>query len=281
MRDDFAVFIMVYGRPQEMWTYDSLRRGGYTGKIYLVADNTDEAVDGYRERYGDDLLVFDKHEAYKKMDSGDNSGDLRSTLYSANTIFDLARERGIKYFMIMCDDYLNFNYTHDIDFNYKKRPIKSLDKIINIMIEFYKNTPTMTLAMAQGGDFIGGKQSKNTDVQLMRKAMNTFLCDVDRPFQFMGRLNEDVTTYVNLGSKGKLFFTTTNLNINQQVSQSREGGLTDVYLDYGTYVKSFFSVMYNPSSVVVSIMHAKNERIHHAVRWGNAVPKIISEDYKI
>ena len=36
----------------------------------------------------------------------------------------------------------------------------------------------------------------------MRKAMNSFICSVDRPFQFVGRINEDVNTYVLLGSRG-------------------------------------------------------------------------------
>ena len=54
--------------------------------------------------------------------------------------------------------------------------------------------------------------------------------------------------------------------------------MTDVYLDYGTYVKSFFSVMYNPSSVKISHI-GKHKRIHHQINWNNAVPKIISEDY--
>ena len=97
--------------------------------------------------------------------------------------------------------------------------------------------------MAQGGDFIGGKKNQNAKPKLMRKAMNTFICSIDRPFKFVGRLNEDVTTYVKLGSIGILFVTITNLMVNQQVHQSKKGGLTGVYKDNGTYVKSFFSVL--------------------------------------
>ena len=73
---NFAVFIMVHGRPDKMWTYRTLRRHGYTGQIYLVADDLDTTINGYKEKYGDELVVFDKKEASKDMDSGDNRGDL-------------------------------------------------------------------------------------------------------------------------------------------------------------------------------------------------------------
>ena len=275
--DDFAIFIMVHGRPEKMWTYDSLRKHGYTGKIYLVADNLDETVNGYKEKYSDELLIFDKREASLKVDSGDNSGDLRSTLYSANTIFELAKEKGIKYFFIMCDDYSRFVHKTNTGGELKSTFVKNLDKVISAMLKFYKNTPTVTMAMAQGGDFIGGKDSQIIH-NIKRKAMNTFLCSTDRPFKFMGRLNEDVTTYVNLGGRGDLFFTINNISIVQNRHQAKAGGLTNVYLDDGTYIKSFFSVMYNPSCVKVKEMGEKHKRVHHKIKWNNAVPKIISEE---
>jgi len=285
MGKDFAVFIMVYGRPDKMYTYNTLKKQGYTGKIYLVADNTDETVDSYKEKYGKELIIFDKKEASLKMDSGDNSGDLRSTLYSANTIFDLAKERGIKYFFIMCDDYIKFDYRTNKEGNYPSLNFiikDSLDKVFKIILKYYKSISAKTIAFSQGGDFIGGKDNSYAKKsRLTRKAMNSFLCSTDRPFEFMGRLNEDITTYVNLGSKGNLFFTISIISLTQNPTLETKGGLSDVYLDYGTYVKSFFSLMYNPSSVRIMEIGTKNKRIHHKVKWNNAVPKIVREDYRI
>jgi hypothetical protein len=284
MNDDFAVFIMVHGRPEKMWTYKTLRKQGYTGKIFLVADNLDKTVNRYKEKYGNELLIFDKKKASLKMDAGDNTGDLRSTLFSANTIFDLAKENNIKYFFIMCDDYVRFNYRFKKDFIYdnKNTLVKNLNKVFSCLLDYYKKINCLTIAFSQNGDFIGGKDSGFAKkIKLHRKAMNTFLCSTDRPFKFLGRMNEDVTTYVNLGSKGNLFFTIPNISIKQKPTQQAEGGLTDLYLDYGTYVKSFFSVMYNPSCVKVSEMNTTHKRIHHKVKWNNAVPKILNEKYKV
>ena len=273
MRNDFAIFIMVYGRPDKDWTYRTLRKSGYTGDIFCVADNTDEALPEYKAKYKERLLVFDKLEAYKKFDSG----DLRSSMYSANTIFDLAKQQRKKYFMIMCDDYTQFQYSFNSKFQFISSQIHRLDDVINGLLEFYINTPTTTIAFAQGGDFMGGKEGSNAEPKLMRKAMNSFLCSTDRPFQFVGRMNEDVTTYVRLGSQGYLFFTTTLIKIIQTMHQSQASGLTDMYLDYGTYVKSFFSVMYNPSCIKISQLGTVHKRIHHKIDWSKVAPKILRQ----
>ena len=283
MKDDFAVFIMVHGRPDKMWTYHALRNGGYTGKIFLIADDLDESRFEYKKIYGDELLIFDKKKAALEMEAGDNTGELRSTMFATNMTFKLAKEQGIKYFYNMCDDYTSFDYRFDEELKYATRTpqITNLDKVFEIVLQYYKSIKCLTIAFAQGGDFIGGHNSGFAkDIKLQRKAMNTFLCSTDRPFKFTGRMNEDITTYVNLGSKGGLFLTIPNISINQQPTQQAEGGMTDVYLEYGTYVKSLFSVMYNPSSVKVSTFETKHKRIHHRVSWNNAVPKIMNEKYK-
>jgi len=270
--NQFAVFIMVHGRPDKMWTYNTLRKCGYTGKIFLVADNLDKTLNEYKLKYGNELLVFDKKEASKEMDSGDNTGDLRSTLFAANKIFDLAKENNIKHFFIMCDDYYYFGYRYMSG----ARIIKNLDKVFELMVNFYDSTNIKSIAFSQGGDHIGGFSG----IKLKRKAMNSFLCSTDRPFKFMGRMNEDVTTYVNLGSRGDLFFTFTNLQLDQKDTQGEKKGLSELYKDNGTYTKSFFSVLYNPSNVKVSMMNANNPRIHHSIKWLNAVPMIIDPKHK-
>jgi hypothetical protein len=281
MNNELAVFIMVYGRPDRMKTYHTLRRQGYTGKIFLIADNTDDQRFEYERLYNNEVVIFDKKEVSKTMDAGDNSGDLRSTLFSANTIPKIAKEKGYKYFFIMCDDYDWFGYKFDGNLKYKDTKVKNLDKLFSYLLEFYKKIPAKTIAFAQGGDFIGGSESSYAkEIQLKRKAMNTFLCCVDRPFNFVGRLNEDVTTYVKLGSVGDLFFTIPNIMINQAPTLQVEGGLTDVYLQYGTYVKTFMSVIFNPSCIKVYELGHKHKRIHHRVSWNNAVPVILEEKYK-
>jgi len=110
--------------------------------------------------------------------------------------------------------------------------------------------------------------------------MNSFICSVDRPFNFIGAMNDDVNTYTVLGNRGELFFTMPLITFAQRTTQANEGGLTDMYLRFGTYLKSFTTVMYLPSCVKVSIMGDKHKRLHHKINWKYCVPKILSEEYK-
>jgi hypothetical protein len=132
--------------------------------------------------------------------------------------------------------------------------------------------------MAQGGDFIGGKDGSWDKPR--RKVMNSFVCTVARPFKFYGRSNEDLTTSVLLGGQGFLFMTFTEVALQQKQTQANAGGMTELYLDQGTYVKSLYSVMYVPSAIKVSVMNTHHARIHHRVSWKNAVPVILPEKFK-
>lgn len=76
---------------------------------------------------------------------------------------------------------------------------------------------------------------------------------------------------------GKKILTCMITSLLQKETQSNAGGLTEIYLELGTYVKSFYSVMAAPSCIKVALMGDKQMRLHHAVTWKNAVPKIIRE----
>jgi len=283
MNKDFAAFILTHGRPNNVITYKKLKSAGYTGKIYIVIDNEDKTKKDYYKKFGDKVIMFDKKEVAKTFDEADNFNDRRSIVYARNVCFSIAKDLGLKYFIQLDDDYFEFNYRFDNDLNYvTSKYVKNLDAIFSIMVSFMKkNKQVSSIAMAQCGDFIGGANGELAKRKhLKRKAMNTFVCSVDKPFKFLGRINEDVTTYTHSASVGLLFFTIPHLAINQKDTQSNKGGMTDIYLNNGTYIKSFYSVMFSPSSVKVSLMGETRKRLHHRVSWNNAVPKILNEQYK-
>lgn len=282
MRKDFAVFILTHGRPDNVKTLKTLNRLGYTGTTYLIVDNEDKSKEAYKAAFGDRVIIFDKIEAAKITDSADNQGSRRGVLYARNYSFKIAEDLGIKYFVQLDDDYDHFQFRFNCEFDYEPKVIKNLDSIFSAFVTFIETTPTTTVAMAQGGDFIGGSGNRNgRNLYLSRKAMNSFFCATDRPFKFFGRINEDVTSYVTLGSTGSLFFTSNQVSLEQTQTQTNKGGLTEIYLDLGTYVKSFYSVLYRPSCVKVKAMGDRgNYRLHHAVNWSVAVPKILRESVK-
>ena len=90
----------------------------------------------------------------------------------------------------------------------------------------------------------------------------------------------DVNMYVTKNMRGERIFSITCLSCNQTITQSNPGGLTDFYLENGTYVKSFYSVIAEPSCVKVGMMGSHDKRLHHRVTWRNCAPEILSEKYK-
>lgn len=276
----FAVFILTHGRPDNIITLETLNKSGYTGKTYLVIDNEDEQADKYFAKYGREMVIqFDKKAAAENVDTGDSLQDRRGVVYARNANFQIAKDLGLDYFLQLDDDYHDFLHRY-VDGNViKSAQIRSFDKIVDAMLDFLEVSGAASVAMSQGGDHMGGiggpiKQG------LKRKVMNSFFFRTDKPVQFVGKVNEDVNTYALFGSRGDLFFTVMALQLNQVQTQSQSGGLTGIYLDQGTYVKSFYTVMVMPSCTTIRSMGRTDRRFHHSIKWDNATPKIISSKYR-
>ena len=280
---NIAVFILSHGRPDNVITYGSLRKQGYTGKIYIIVDDEDKTINQYKKRYGDEVIVFSKSDYQSKFDIMDNFDGNKVIVYARNACYDIARQLGLDYFFEYEDDYTGFQYRYIEKETLKGITLRNLDQILFAMIDCLDATNVITIAFAQGGDFIGGAGSfKNNSYK--RKAMNSFLFKVNTdPSQdtiFIGRMNDDVNTYLTQGKIGKLFFQISSINLVQLQTQSNSGGNTEAYKSFGTYVKSFYSVMAAPDCCKIDLMGRTNKRLHHKINWNNAVPKIIDEKFK-
>jgi len=273
---DFAVFILTHGRPDNILTIKTLKKCGYTGKIYFIVDNEDKTINRYIANFGvEKVKVFNKKKYADNVDEGNNFDERRTITHARNACFDIAEGIGITYFIQLDDDYTQFMYRFS-DNLFNKWVIKNLDNVFDSFLNYYKSINARALSLSQGGDHIGGF----TITKLKRKCMNSFFCSTERRFQFVGAMNDDVNTYTTLGSRGDLFLTFTSAQLTQKETQSRERGLTDMYLKYGTYCKAFTTTMMHPSSVKVSMLNTTNNRIHHSIKWINTVPMILNERYK-
>ena len=278
--DNFIALILTHGRAENVVTYKALRSHGYTGQIALVVDDEDEQYEKYVQIYGDEVVQF--HKAGVECDTYDNRPERRVILFARNVSFDVAKKLGYRYFIELDDDYTSFNTRFDREGNFKGKKQTDLDAVFCAMVDFLKECKNVsTIAMAQGGDYVGGgNANRSSKIQMWRKAMNSFICDTERRFDFRGRINEDVNTYTLLGSQGALFFTHNLVCLHQVETQKNKGGMTGAYVDGGTYVKSFYSVIGMPSAVKVSVMGNKNMRLHHLVDWRHCVPMIMREEFK-
>ena len=288
MKTDFAAFILTHGRPDRVHTYTTLRKAGYTGKIFIVIDDEDKTGDEYRKKYGGEVLTFSKSDIAKTFDEGDNFNDRRAIIYARNACHALAKSVGIKHFVQLDDDYTSFFIRHNSALEYVSARVKTkMDDVLDALLEFYLSTGCASIAMSQGGDHIGGggldgKGGQGTP-SLRRKCMNSFFCSTDKPLEFFGRVNEDVNTYTTLGRRGELFFTVIQAQLNQLQTQTNAGGMSEMYAASGTYVKSFYSVMYAPSCVSLGTLgdpRSPHYRIHHKINWHATAPKILCEEHR-
>ena len=281
MREDFAVLILTHGRADNVVTLKSLLRGGYTGRWYMVIDDEDEDAEKYLENFGaDHVIMFDKQAAYDRADTMDNFNNHRAIIYARNESFRIAKDLGLTYFLMLDDDYKEIDFRYADGKKLAAKLVRNLDRIFEDMLKFLDASGAATVAFAQGGDFVGGLDGGNFKKRILRKAMNSLFCRTDRRIDFRGTMNEDVTTYTTLGSRGRLFFTLCDICVIQLPTQSLDGGMTEAYLETGTYVKTFYSVMAMPSCIKVSMMYSKHRRIHHRIDWECCVPKILNEKYR-
>ena len=286
MRDDFGVLILSHGRPDLVattitaLTEGGYRSAGYTGKWWIVLDTEDPTAEQYAARWGADrLLFFDKDEVAETFDLADNGGSRGVIVYARNAAAVLARDLGLAYYMQLDDDYTYFAHRLERDGHLAYSPTRRMDDVLEAFVDFLDASGALTVAFAQAGDFIGGIHGAFRR-PILRKAMNTFIARTDRPIRFVGRINEDVNTYVWRGSQGDLFLTSTDFAIDQKNTQTQGGGMTGAYLDGGTYLKSFYTVMFAPSCVKISTLGESAHRVHHHVSWNHAVPKIVSDRHR-
>ena len=280
--NDFAVFILTHGRPDNVKTLSTLKRCGYTGKVYFIVDNEDKTVDKYIQNFGaESVKIFDKKAMADEVDEGNNFDERRTITHARNACFDIAKKIGITYFLQLDDDYTSFRYRLIVKNEICVKYVNNLNRIFDYMINFFVSSDFKSIAFSQDGDFLGGLDNgKGVYRFSKRKCMNTFFCSVHRRFQFIGAMNEDVNTYTTNGGRGDLFMTVPFVSITQSATQSNKSGITDMYLRYGTYCKAFTTVMMQPSCVNVSMMKSKHTRIHHSINWQFTVPKIINQKHQ-
>ena len=281
LRSDFAAIILTHGRAGSVKTIDTLRRCGYTGRLIVLIDDEDEQAGEYERVYGDGLRVFRKADYVRSSQTMCPASDVRrkTILYARNAAFDVAKAEGCRFFVELDDDYTDFQHRYVEGGKLKTASVGDLDAVFESMVRFLERSGADTMALAQGGDMLGGKGNPAFahGIKWKRKAMNSFVFSIDCPPRFQGAVNEDVVTYALGGGRGALMLTTMEFMLVQQQTQKAKGGMTDEYLDDGTFCKSMFAVVARPDCCRIGKVGCSNVRIHHAINWRYAVPKIIRE----
>lgn len=276
----FAVFILSHGRAKTISTYKALRTHGYTGPMYVVIDNEDDQEPLYREKFGQDIIQFDKRDYVALTDLGDLDDDRRIGVFARNFIQDKAHEMGYKYHLQLDDDINGFTWRTIRDNRLVCVQVKDIDSVLSAMLDYMDEAPFTALSFGLAIYYVGGLSNSTWKKQMIPKSMTTFIMRGDEKHYFHMRMNDDITTGALANMRGRLFYTYLPVRVDTVQTQSQEGGMTDIYRDNGTYRKSFYTVMALPSCTKISQMGLHDMRVHHEIVWNNCAPKILDESYR-
>lgn len=276
----FAVFILSHGRAKTISTYKALRAHGYTGPMYVVIDNEDDQEPLYREKFGKDIIQFDKRDYVALTDLGDLDDDRRIGVFARNFIQDKAQEMGYKYHLQLDDDINGFTWRTIRDGRLVCVMVQNIDAVLSAMLDYMDTTPFTSLSFGLAIYYVGGLSNSTWKKQMIPKTMTAFIMRASDKHYFHMRMNDDITTSALANMRGKMFYTYLPVRVDTVQTQSQEGGMTDIYRDNGTYRKSFYTVMAAPSCTKISQMGLHDMRVHHEIVWNNCAPKILDETYR-
>lgn len=276
MRNDFAVFIITHKRPHNQMTVETLRKGGYTGRIWFVVDDEDNTVSEYEKIYGvENVKVFHKE---NNFDLADNLTDHKGVpVYARNECFRIARDCGVSYFVQLDDDYPKIDYRYERGGKLLSKPVKSFDGVFEAMVRFLENEKISCVAFAVAGDYIGGLSGRFKD-GLYRNTRNSFFCKIGSPTEFLGRINEDVTTPAMNNMLGRLFYTFMGVQVTLYDHKKNEGGSSEQYKEVDLYWNYFYPVLFIPSAI--KLRYSKKSGFIKSISWSNLTPMVISEKWR-
>lgn len=292
---DFVVLIASYGRPEGLQKMTMTTFKDFLDKVdyRIMVSDDDKTLPKYLEMFGDKVYVFNKDKVLKDTNADTADAlDIKSVIFFERNIeFMVAKELGYRYFMHLEDDYLSMRFKM---MNKKSLPscamkIKDFDLICEHYFKILDSSPFLySVCVAQGGDYIGGKSSDLVKQGYRFKGMNIYCFDTEKEFKLPGRINEDASAYYVNGKLGKLFLTPAMIQLTQLPTQNNQGGVSDIYKRFGTYLKTIYTVIQRPDAVKIStfttsgsskVHHADTRRIHHRSDNKVCFVKIISDKY--
>ena len=208
---NFAVFILSHGRANNIKTVNMLKRFHYTGDWYVVIDNEDDQEELYRNEFGDHIIQFDKRDYVSKIDLGDMDTDRRVGVFARNFIQDEAERLGYECHLQLDDDFSEIAIRYADDDKLQSMMVTDLDTVFDACLDLFLSTPLTALSFALSSDYIGGVASDRFQAGMFRKTMGSFFLKAKDKFQFVMRMNDDITSCILHGSRGKLFYTISSL----------------------------------------------------------------------
>lgn len=255
MRNDFGMFILSHGRAGNVLTFDTLRRCGYTGKIFIVIDDQDEQQEDYKKEYGDCVIVFDKREWAEKTDTIKATCDLRSVVFARNACYEIAKQLNMRYFCEFDDDLEEIRIRYLSDNKLRGKRVEDFDSIVDCMISFMESDNRIcSLSFGLDFDYIGGKNGQYQK-KLERMCFGFYFLRVDNPVPFIGITCEDMNAALKVCDSGNIMFRVFDIMAYSPERTTNEGGNFSLYNSMTKYVRNFYPVIVCPSGIKIKPNH--------------------------
>lgn len=281
MRDDFAVFICTHGRPDRQFTLNLLRDSGYTGKIYIVVDDTDTSIQQYVDKFGvDDIIVFNKSHYIEESDTGVSVPPLKCVLYAKNAVEDIAHNMGLASFVIADDDITNFRY----------RPIESgklgsltvrtgMDDVVASFVEYILESKLTAVSFCIAHYLFGGIKvyTDKGRLQKLRIPYNFVFRNASYKVDWVSAFGEDVVTALLQGSRGSVMLNIPFVQLSIVPLGTAAGGMQDTYTDLTDFTRAMFDFVFLPTAISLS---AYKDKFVASIQTAHAFPMLVSQRYK-
>jgi hypothetical protein len=280
MRNDFAVFIITHGRPDKQLTYDTLRRCGYNGKIYLVVDNTDNTIQQHIDKYGaENIIVFDKNH-YINSDRFDNGteGVFACAVYARRAVEDIAKSMKLAYFCMIDDDVTDLCLRIPLENKVRRLKIYNMDEIFNAYLELLEIKQISCLGFGYQTLYFSGMKYFTTDFRPL--PFRLFIRKTSVDIDWSNWYGEDEIAGYQSNIKGLLWTAIPLVMVT--TSEEATGAMQTTYEQTTSFLRSIVELRYVPSQVVIATCtRGKKKGTQHLYRRNQDwFPKIISSTYK-
>lgn len=280
----FAVFILSHKRADRVETFDTLKKSGYTGKIYIVVDDEDPQIDLYRQRFSDrkdvELLLFGKQPMIEIADTIYPEKKRSSALYARNFIESFAELSRIDIFAMMDDDITSFRFRWVENNSVKSQLVTlTMDDVFRYYGEYMLEADIATTSFPFSMFYISGTSGLDKKITESRHTYQIHIRNTNFPVDWVSVINQDTITQLQTMQTGYIWWSIPFLVFDAEPMNSKSGGLKSVYDSIKDFDMAFLAVISNPSCCKVAYSSGPRSTMQIKEDKHTSYPMIVSERY--
>ena len=267
-----VIFIISHKRP-ECLTAKALKKVGYSGEWFVVADDLDET--DYESRYPGRVKRFCKKEYAAIVDTADNLGKMTTPVYARNACFDLAKQGGYDCFGLFDDDLQSFVIRVIEDNKLVSKKIKDFTPIFEAYCKYIVDAKFAAGGFVAAGRLVGGINNKLASEKFYYNPTNAYVINTHvEQFPFIGTLWED-STYCYLNNMtGRVVAGFLPVVISMvSPGAMKNGGNKELYASSSNFIAENYGNIIIPSFFKWTKGGSKHQ-------FSSDLPKIISERWR-